>query len=242
MAIDKKKKPSGRIKKKLGEQPLRNRYHRHAKLSEYRFLKVLAQYASDISVAEAALSVRISEKTVRTLYVGFRGRMIAAMLNDPFAFGGAGRFLLDGRRLGDRGRRFLGEVGKSTIFKDHLKTHVRRKLAESPYNEHLLECAVRLFCTLSMRNAPEHYYPPETMEALKTFREIAGWISENREQVGFLEHRAELLTRFDSIIQNMPRLLEQEDLLALRTHSREHRFPGNVLYDDLRRYLLRDPL
>jgi hypothetical protein len=231
-----------RRKKSPRRPTLRNRYHRRAKLSEYKFLQVLQGFADDLPIDDAAKRTRISSKTVRALYRGLREKLIAAALHDPFAFGGAGRFLIDNGRLGDRGRRFLEELAKTETYDRHLQRHAPRIGGKANASVELFECAVRSFCTMSMRNKPEEYYPPETLQALQTFHEIAAWIAENRKSAEFLEERAQLLSRFVKITDQLPRLLEKEDLLALKSHARPHRYPGNVLYEDLRRYLLRDPL
>ncbi|WP_420722475.1 hypothetical protein [Hwanghaeella sp. LZ110] len=237
-----KKNALHKSKKRAAKKPPRNRFHRHSKLSEYKFLQVLEAFSEDKPAALAASETRISVKTVRTIYSGFRDRLIAATISDPYEFGGAGRFLLDGGKLGDRGRRFLAELARSETYAAHVRRHDFRLKKGERFTDELFECAVRAFCTLAMHGQPEDHYPPKTVEAILIFREIADWIAANRDQAGFLEQQASFLSRFDAIVEQMPRLLEKEDLLALRTHSKLHRFPENILLTGLRHYLLKDPL
>lgn len=237
-----RKNMAGKSKKQSQKSAPRNRFHRRAKLSEYKFLKVLQAFADDIPANVTAQKTRISVKTVRGLYAGFRDRLIAGAISDPYAFGGAGRFLLDGAKLGDRGRRFLAELGKSKTYASHIKLHGFRRKPGTKHTDELFECAVRAFCTLAMKGRPEDYYPKETTNAVRTFREILEWVSENMEHAELLEQQSSLMTRLDVIIEQMPRLLEQEDLLSLKTHSTPHRYPENVLFEHLRKYLLQDPL
>tara|TARA_R110001599_G_scaffold25282_7_gene90570 strand:- start:12763 stop:13479 length:717 start_codon:yes stop_codon:yes gene_type:complete len=225
----------------IRKQP-RNRFYRYAKLSEYKFLKVLKAFAEDKPVADASSEIQISAKTVRALYKGLRTRLIKASNSDPYAFGGAGRFLLDGGQLGDRGRRFLSELAESVTYAGHVKRHDFRLKKGERFTDELFECAIRAFCTLAMPGQPEDHYPSEVLEAIFIFREISEWIGKNRDHAEHLEEEASLLSRFDAVIEQMPQLLEKEDLFALKKHSKLHRFPENILLTDLRRYLLKDPL
>ncbi len=229
-------------KNRVSKTRIRNRYHRRAKLSEYKFLQVLQGFCDDIPAANLTLKTRISEKTIRATYKALRGQLYFATQGDRYGFGGAGFFLFLGGNLRERGRQFIEEVSQRQIFLDHMRRHGPRTRKPTDATDFLFEVTVRMFCNIGMQKDLATLYPKETREALSTIREIAQWIRENQEIEGFSTKYASLLEGFEKIVTNMPKLLEMEELLALKTKSVAHRFPSNVMYEDLRRYLLKNPL
>ena len=85
--------------------------------------------------------------------------------------------------------------------------------------------------------------PPETKTALRELREIGSVrIKADGGNEDDDQRRRNAADDFEALQAEADRLVEQEKLLSLRSQSRLHRYPRNVLYDDLRRYLLRSPL
>lgn len=221
---------------------IRNRYHRKAKLSEYKFLQVLRGFCEDIPAAELMVKTRISEKTIRKTYKSLRIELIQAVLDDIHGFGGTGFFMFRDNELQERGRHFLEVMTTNQIFKEHLRQHGPRTKKPSDVSELLFEVTVKMFCNISMKKNVATLYPPKTREAIISIRDIANWIRENRDTEGFFERYSTFLERFNVVLANMPKLLVQEELQALRFKSVAHRFPSSVLYDDFRRFLSKNPL
>ena len=99
-----------------------------------------------------------------------------------------------------------------------------------------------MFCNIDIAKTPEALYPEDTLQALETIREIAEWIAENKQTEDFLDRYGDVVKRFGAIVDQMPKLLAQEELLSLKTKSSAHRLPALPLYNGLRRYLRANPL
>lgn len=220
----------------------KNRYMRNAKLSEYRFLKVLRGFAEDKTARELSSEVGISEKSIRATYRQLREKLIEAALEKPQAFGRAGYFLTKNGNNGAQARLFLHGIGQSEKFADHIKRHAPRLSTTDDAERLIFEVAIRTFCDLAIRENAVIDYPPETKKALQELRAAQAWIKENIESEGFLERYGHVIKAVERTTDQMNRLLEQEKLHSLRAQSRTHHYAQNVLYDDLRRYLLRSPL
>ncbi|MFN3224730.1 MAG: hypothetical protein ACE360_00575 [Hyphomicrobiales bacterium] len=220
----------------------KNRYARNSKLSEYRFLKVLKGFADDNPAKEVAASSRISEKTIRAIFAELRTKLIEATLAKPFAFGGAGHFLLRNGRVGRRGRAFFEAIYESDIYQEHIRRHAPRLKNNTEMQGLIYEVTVRLFCHISMQRDALITFPDETTAALHEMRDIAAWIRGGMKTEGFAEKYADVIARFGKITEQMETLLENEQLLSLRSQSTEHRFANDLLYSDLRRFLLKSPL
>lgn len=229
-------------KKRVAKTRIRNRYHRRAKLSEYKFLQVLQGFCDDIPAADLVHKTRVSEKTIRSTYKALRGQLYFATQSDRYGFGGAGFFLFLDGNLRERGRHFIEKVSQRKIFLNHMRRHGPRSRSPTDATDFLFEVTVRMFCNISMQKDHATLYPQETRKALETIREIVQWIRENQETEGFFVKYASLLKDFEKIVTSMPKLLEMEELQALKTKSVAHRFPSNVMYEDLRLYLLKNPL
>ena len=242
MADRKRKNQETESKKRTPRRAPQNRYYRRSKLSEYSVLKVLRGFADDLTARECAAGMRVSEKTVRGLYTAFRRKLLAAILVHPYQFGGAGFYLFRHGKFSPHGPHILEAVGESEIFRTALKRHRLRPPSEDEAKLFLFEITIRVFCHIALRKSPEHLYDPQTREAAEMMRQIAGWIRENRDTDGFFETYGDLVARFGNVVKGMTALVNMELLHALKTKSAEHHYPGTVLYDDLRRYLLEDPL
>lgn len=227
------KKRALRNKKAPPKPRSKNRYMRGSKLSEYKFLQILKGFAEDKTTRELASEVRISEKTIRATYRHLRVKLLEAMLTDKNAFGGAGLYLLRSGRLDEKGKRFMQGVAESDLFAEHLKRHLIRIHRPEDLQAHLIEVTVRVFCNISMRGSVTDY-PPETRQALENMQDIGNWIRENINQDGFMEKYGHVVERFRKVSADMKLLLEKEELLNIRSKSRAHHYPWNLMYEDFR--------
>jgi len=239
----KRKIRSSKSKNRRARPPARNRYVRRAKLSEYRFLKILRGFADNETAAELAPHIRISDKTIRRSYAALRARLIPATLAAPFRFGGAGFFLFSGGRLSHGGKLFLESVHESELYRTHLKRHAPRMREDAPEaDSFLIEVAVRVFCYRALQKDAETLYPEETRQALANLREIGEFIAEQANNDDFRERYGWLIERYQLLAARMPAVVQKETLVQFSTLSTWHHYPDHILYEDLRRHLLKHPL
>ncbi|GKY89303.1 hypothetical protein [Sinisalibacter aestuarii] len=211
---------------------------RNAKLSEYRFLKILRGFAEDKTAQELAREIAISEKTIRASYRELREKLIEAALAEPQAFGRAGYYLTLRQNRGTEVRQFLHGIAKSEMFTSHVKRHAPRLSTSDDAQRLIFEVAIRTFCSVAIRDGAVVDYPPEMKRALTVLRTVE--ISIDSE--GTSNRRGEAAEGFPALEAELRRQTDAERLISLRTQSSLHHYPRNVLYDDLRRYLLRVPL
>lgn len=196
----------------------------------------------DVTAKELAEDSGITEKTIRTTYKDLRNKLIEAAFYNPKGFGGAGFYLLRKGKLDNQGKRFLQGVVESEIFTKHVERHAPRLNSAEDLQGLTFEVVIRVFCNIHMTEGTLIDYPEETKKAVEDLRDIGQWIKENIQNEGFLEKYGHVVERFHKVAADMKLLLEKEELLALKTKSREHIYPWYLLYNDLRRHLLKHPL
>lgn len=220
----------------------KNRYMRNAKLTEYKFLHILRGFADEKTPKELAATAKVSEKTIRTLYKALRNHMILAVIASPYAFGKTGYFILEKGKVSKRGRAFFETVIKSDLFKRYSKIHAPRTNDLTKLQDLIFDATVRLFCHIALEKNILITYPENTTKAIKVWKDIQAWLKQGKGDADFQEKHSAVFQRFDELTQKMKILLEHEQLLSLKNQSVEHRFANDVLYNDLRRYLLKNPL
>jgi transposase len=96
--------------------PQKNRYLRHARVSEVKLRQVLKYFCADLTAVQAAELGGLNRKTVLRLYTLFRGRMALLAANEgPFV----GEVEVDESYFGAnrvRGRRGRGAGRKTPVF------------------------------------------------------------------------------------------------------------------------------
>lgn len=224
----------------------RNRYMKGARLSEYRFLNILRGFADEHTAAEVALTSGLSEKRTRALFDTFRGKLMRAALAEPFEFGWAGYFLFDELEISPRGHHLFDEISESDVFKSALIRHAPRsgakRIPSKRFSELLFEITLRMFCSLSMTKDNTSLYPQDVHEAFAKLQMVALFIDEHKDAEDKPEGFEAFTQTFDIYMKAFPRLLAREEFRALVTGYRHHRFANDVLYDGLRRYLLKNPI
>ncbi len=233
-------------KPKARPQRRKNRYHRGAKLSEHRFLRVLRGFADDQTARETSDATGISEKTIQNLFDRVRERLMRAVLIHPVRFGGAGYFLFDDRKISRRGSILFDVVSGSFLFKRTLMRHAPRVGAtgapKAAFSFLLLETVVRIFCTLSHPKDNEGLYSDEIQEAYANLQLVALYIHQHKDAPDDPALFEAVKESFERIMEDFPRILEQEEFINLVQGARKHHFASEAFYNDLRRYLLEDPL
>jgi hypothetical protein len=219
----------------------RNRYMRRAQMSEYKFLKVLRAFADDVPAYKAETLAGASDTTIHNHYRRLRKRLVEAALSRRMDFGGAGHFLFDKDGYSKRGKLFIEEIISRGSFKEHLKRHRPRGAAqEEPVLA--VEVAIRLFCHIHMSMDKNSLYSDGLREALKNFQNIGAFLMEYGEHPVVTKQLPELAERFEKAAEGLKGIITREELVSIREKSAEHRYANDVLYDDLRRYLLKHPL
>ncbi|MBO6559445.1 MAG: hypothetical protein JJ959_02865 [Nisaea sp.] len=230
----------------LSTQP-RNRYHRRAKLSEHRFLRVLRCFCDEKTVEDTAEETRITPRTIRDLYGRFREALLRAALEEPFAFGWTGYFLFEKQELSPRGNAIMDAIAGSEMMRKALNHHGIRAgiTGEKPdprFSYFLFEVAARVFCALSMSKDNDTLYSDEIHEAYAGLQLIALYIYMHKDNPDDPELFEAVTTSFERIMRDFPKLLDLEELAHLISGFAPHRYGTQVLYDDLRRYLAKNPL
>ncbi|UWQ73600.1 hypothetical protein [Leisingera sp. M658] len=237
-----RKKQLSKEKKAKPKPRPKNRYMRNAKLSEYKFLKILRGFADDVPAKNLAETSGISEKTIRATYRVLRRKLFEGVVMHRHGFGNAGFYLLRNGRVEDKGKRFLQGVVESEIFTRHIERHAPRLSDAGELQNLMFEVSTRVFCNISMRDGALIDYPPDVRNALEQIRDIGKWIRANINQDGFLQQYGHVIERFKKLSEDMKLLLEKEELLSMRSRSRAHHYPSELLYRDLRRFLLKHPI
>lgn len=232
--------------KKAKPDTPRNRYMRGARLSEYRLLKVLRGFGDERTAAEVGGDVGLSEKRTRELYDHFRGKLMRAVLMEPFEFGWAGYFLFDGLEISSRGHHLFDETSESDAFKSALIRQAPRsgakRIPSKRFSELLFEITVRMFCSLSMTKDNASLYPQDAREAFAKLQMVALFIDEHKDAAEKPDGFEAIVESFDAYMKAFPILLARDEFGALVAGYRHHRFANDVLYDGLRRHLLKSPI
>ena len=191
---------------------------------------------------DLAAEMRVSEKTIRNIYMRFRHKLVTATIANPMDLGGTGLFLFHGRQLSQTGHMFVKEVARSEIYAAHIRRHAPRIANRPDRKYHLFEVCVRIFCHISVDMRTEHIHAPETLAALDAVLELAESIRDKREDLVSYTNHGMIVTRSGALAEHMVRRIDMDRLNHLAASSNEHHYPETVLYDHLRRYIRNDPL
>lgn len=239
----KKRQLSPKKKAKLTPKPRpKNRCMRNAKLTEYKFLHILRGFADEKTPKELAATAKVSEKTIRALYKLLRNHLIMAVIAHPYDFGKAGFYLLDGNQVGKRGVEFFRAVMESDDFKTYSKIHAPRSQDVKTKKDLIFEATVRVFCRISIDKNGLLSFSEKTTESIEIWKEMAEWLKQGQNDKNFQAENIEIYKRFNELSQRLKSLIQLEQLVLLKSQSKEHRYANGVLYNDLRRYLLKKPL
>ncbi|ODA66584.1 hypothetical protein A7A08_02351 [Methyloligella halotolerans] len=207
----------------------KNRYCIGAKLSEHKFLRLLRGLSENMPVQALAPSTHVSGKTIRATYRSLRAELASAVRIQPDRFGATGTLLFLDETLSDHGREILRRVYRSRDFRLYRKRHAPRLKDEFDERNLLINKAVRMFCAIALPLAASTADASGAMEALH------------------------LLEAIDFNLPSLRRLVEGResdltdnrcatDFLHAAISVQRHHFPELRLYEDFRRYLLKNPL
>ena len=215
---------------------------RRARLSEYKFLHVLRAFSDDLTVVEAAAETRISQKTIRALYRRLRAKLIDGVHQEPEQFGRAGFFLCPEGHLSPFAEAVFDRVGRSIVFEERRQKHCPKTKDPEILGDHYFETAIRHLTRSHLPRAEDQIFSKEVLENMARIKEVEAWMEANKHDTQFLEENKEALKTFAKATAHFKKLQEKQALDALVTQATPHQAANNLLYDDLRRYLLKHPL
>lgn len=241
------KSKKGAIKRKNAGRPprsaprLRNRYVRNAKLSEYKFLKVLRSFAEGRNPKDAATDTGISEKTIRATYMALRQKVMEAAKSGRPLFGMGSRYLYVDGELTEKGQIFLDSVRSSDVFQRYLAEQAPRS-KEGPERDALVfDLGMRLFTGLHVAEREFLEVSPALQRALDQLMLMRVWIDSQQDKPGFPDEQAETIVRVGQLERMAEIVIEQRQIIALR-QSAEHRYASGRYYSDLKGYLGQVPI
>ena len=215
---------------------------RNAKLTEYKFLHILRGFADEKTPKELAATAKVSEKTIRALFKALRNHLMLAVIAYPYDFGKAGFYLLDGKEVGKRGVEFFRAVMESDDFKKFSNIQAPRSKDVKTQKDLIFESTVRVFWRISIDKNGLLSFSEKTTESIEIWKEMANWLKQGKNDKEFQAENIEIYKRFNELSQRLKTLIQLEQLVLLKSQSTEHRFANGVFYNDLRRYLLKNPL
>ncbi len=135
-------------------------------------------------------------------------------------------FLFEGKRLRKRGKKLLKTIIQSGLFKRHLNIHAPRIPSKYAGKDLALDCTVRLFSHIAL---------PVIEESTIYREEEYPYVLQFYKTTRLEEH----LEKLETVI---PDMLSFQKNIPPDLMPRIHRYPGHVLYEDLRQYFLKHPL
>lgn len=219
----------------------KNRYMRNAKLSEYRFLKILRGFAYGLPPKAVAEESGISEKTIRATFDALRLKVREAAMSGKDIFGFGSRYLFEDGQLTEKGTVFLESVAKSRLFKSYMAEHAPRLKDDATRELYVFDLGMRIFAGLIVAEDEFMSLSPEMERALGLLDAMKIWIEDRQDTPGFNEEHSETITRYRHLSRMAEIVVEQNQIIALR-QSGQHSYPGRYFYEDLKRYLLKESI
>jgi hypothetical protein len=214
---------------------------RGAKLSEYRFLKILRAFAYGLSPKDAAAETGVSEKTVRTTYAALRLKVMEAAQSGKHVFGLGSRYLYVNGKLTEKGAVFLEAVAKSKLLDSYLADHSPRLKDEAAREIYVFDLGMRIFTGLAVVDQEFLEPSPGLRRSFILLAAMQSWIDANKDAPGFVEKNHETLERHARLTRMADIVQEQQQIITLR-QSAKHRYTGERFYSDLRKYLMFSPV
>lgn len=222
----------------------KNRYQRHSKLSEAKFLEILKGF-SELTVSnQIASKTRISEKTVRELNWKLRFRMMDAIMNDRNVFQGIRRYLFDGGTLLPRGKAFLEDAGAVDPMKLYSMLHRLdgRRLTERHYSALMIENAVRAYCRMAGQPYGLFEMSDELKNTYKIIRDTADGLAKTEVTAENMQEYSALAAENERLLREAEEVLDTEQRIAVADAHRSYISPNQIIFNDLRKSFTKNPL
>ncbi len=222
----------------------KNRYQRYSKLSEAKFLEVLKGF-SELTVSnQIASKTRISEKTVRELNWKLRFRMMDAIMNDRNVFQGIRRYMFDEGKVLPRGKRLLEDAGAvdPMILYTMLHRLDGRRLTERHYSALMIENTVRAYCRMAGQPFGLFEMSDELKNTYKIIRDTADGLAKAEVTADNMQEYAALTAENERLLKDAEEVLDMEQRIAVADAHRSYISPNQIIYNDLRKSLSKNPI
>lgn len=230
-------------KPKTKQRP-KNRYQRHSKLSEAKFLEILKGF-SELTVSnQIASKTRVSEKTVRELNWKIRFRMMDPIMNNRNVFQGIRRYLFDEGKVLPRGQRLLEDAGAvdPMILYTLLHRLDGRRLTERHYSALMIENAVRAYCRMAGQPYGLFEMSDELKNTYKIIKDTADGLANAEITAENMREYAALVAENERLLKDAEEVLDMEQRMAVADAHRSYISPNQIIYNDLRKSLTKNPL
>lgn len=203
---------------------------RYSKVSEYRFERVLKRFCNFAGVDELADRSKISSRAVRDIYWRLRFAILESLTKEPQLFGGAAEFLLDGEQFSSGGKVLVHCLSYSDA-NPAMHRHIAPSLGQlTSKRSNAMKCEIVLRAYNWCFNRPELICPQPKQVTNRHPHLVGKWwegcfpfeVEHRRIEVGLI-------------------YLEEEMRRISKSHN-EYREPNRILFNDLRGYLIRNPL
>jgi len=243
--------------KKIKRTKPKNRFYKGSKYSEYKIEKVIKCFADDLTLQETADKTKISVRSLRPIFRTLRLRMFMAARRHNRLFGYAGMFLNIINR-DDLERMMKGEKFQARMKKYFPRAPKPEKLSKEQEGS---TDVVLLLMELIIRDCSQSEFVKDDdfdrrIIYLQKAAERSGLLS-------FIDQREENPDRdyndyqsgdqkFDKMVGEMARLYEQQaetighiirsEFEKLSENARTRLYSGEVIFRDLKKYVLKHPL
>ena len=190
-----------------------------------------------------ASRTRVSEKTVRSIMWKLRFALMEAVTQNRDIFRGIRRYIFDGGQMLPRGQELLEDAGKSATMNFYIEIHRLDpyKLSERQFGAIMMENAVRAYCRMVGQPGGLFEASSELRANYATIMETVEGLMQAEVTVENMVEHAELVAEAQELLEVAEGLLDAEQRLAVADAYRWSVNPNQTIYNDLRRYLLRNP-
>lgn len=222
----------------------RNRYVVGAKLSEYRFLKILKGFSSATPVKELHSESGISERTIRDTYWQLRRKLYEAVMTDKASFNNAGRYLFPKGQITYHGTLLMEAVADSGAFADLIDRQYPGNKAPTEEQVGLLvfEMGVRVLCKSPSMTRKLTEASEPMVKSHSEARAIIAEIERVQEDPANRWKAGGLRIELEHKLMELDLLKVQQNLQAVTADHRQGIDPSYMIFTQLRRYLAKSPV
>lgn len=239
------------MSRKTNTSKPKNRLYKGSKYSEYKIDQLVRCFADDLNAKDAATKTKISVRSVRPIYKKLRLKLLSAATADKAAFGYAGTF------LNVLHHSQLERLRASEVFAQRVQEHFPRAPKPDTLNANdtasldvtllLVEMVIRECSQTEFVKGDgfdQRIIYLQKMVERTGLNRFAEWWEEKGQSID-LDSQDEITVEAISLHHKMAEMVAdtitmEMDQLIGKTHLRE--YSGDVVYRDLRKYLLKKPV
>lgn len=236
--------------KKTKEKKPKNRLHKGSKVSEYKTEKIIRCFADDLTAKETAEKTKISVRSIRPTYWTLRMRLFRAAQENSSAFGYAGMF------LNVLNKDDLELLRKSEVFKSRMKTHFPRAAKPDELVAGDMDSieATLLLMELIIRDCSQSEFVKDDdfdrrivlMHKYVERTGLGGFLDWQVDQdLDAIKQRDEVIGNAIGLYEQMASTVGEMIRMEFDTligQARKRPYSGDVIFRDLKKYILKHPL